>query len=46
MQDLLEELHVDADTYRPKWYAGDTMDYVMAVEGLWYRDSSIPETWR
>ena len=30
----MSQLEIDADTCVPKWYAGDTMDWNMAVSAL------------
>lgn len=37
----LEALHIDATTCVPHWRAGESMDYAMAVDGLWSRDHAI-----
>ena len=34
MRNKLEDLHIDAETCVPQWYAGDVMDYDLAVSSL------------
>jgi hypothetical protein len=34
MRNKLEDLHIDSETCVSQWYAGDTMDYDLAVSSL------------
>ena len=34
LHERFDHLGIDADTCVPKWYAGDTCDWGMAVDGL------------
>ena len=37
-----DHLGIDADTCVPNWYAGDTCDWAMAVDGLLYCEAQAP----
>ncbi len=42
LHERFDHLEIDADTCVPNWYAGDTCDWGMAVDGLLQSDSAAP----
>jgi hypothetical protein len=42
LHERFDRLRIDADTCVPNWYAGDTCDWGMAVDGLLQSDSEAP----
>ncbi len=42
LHERFDHLDIDADTCVPDWYAGDTCDWAMAVEGLLHCEAQAP----